>query len=157
MAKISLFLTLLFCFIDVSSTFAYWMAEGKRRFYIRRGSKALFMTLEVLIPYVKYEISVTGCGVLAHCPRSVCPCSVCPCSVCPLTLCLKFPISVDDPGLGHIGLKISVGDPDPEPDPDLQDPHIFGPPGSGSGSISQRYGSGSFPFLIKVLSSVQGY
>jgi hypothetical protein len=37
----------------------------------------------------------------------------------------------------------SVGDPDP------QDPHVFGPPGSGS--ISQRYGSGSFPFLIKVL------
>jgi hypothetical protein len=37
----------------------------------------------------------------------------------------------------------SVGDPDP------QDPHVFGPPGSGS--ISQRYGSGSgsrsFPFL----------
>ncbi len=28
----------------------------------------------------------------------------------------------------------SVGDPDP---------HVFGPPGSGTGSISQRYGSGS--------------
>jgi hypothetical protein len=46
----------------------------------------------------------------------------------------------------------SVGDPDPEPDP--QDSHVFGPPGSGS--ISQRYwsgsGSGSFPFLINVLS-----
>ncbi len=28
----------------------------------------------------------------------------------------------------------SVGDLDPEPDP--QDPHVFGPPGSGSGSIS---------------------
>ncbi len=39
----------------------------------------------------------------------------------------------------------SVGD----PDPDQQDPHVFGPPGSGS--FSQRYGSGSFPFLIKVL------
>ncbi len=38
----------------------------------------------------------------------------------------------------------SVGDPDP------QDPHVFGPPGSGSNS--QRYGSGSFPFFIKVLS-----
>jgi hypothetical protein len=24
------------------------------------------------------------------------------------------------------------------------DPHVFGPPGSGSGSTSQRYGSGSF-------------
>ncbi len=32
----------------------------------------------------------------------------------------------------------SVGDPEP---------HVFGPPGSGSGSISQRCGSGSFPFL----------
>ncbi len=27
-------------------------------------------------------------------------------------------------------------------DPDPPDPHVFGPPGSGSGSISQRYGSG---------------
>jgi hypothetical protein len=31
---------------------------------------------------------------------------------------------------------ISVADPDPP------DPHVFGPPGSGSVSISQRYGSG---------------
>ncbi len=31
----------------------------------------------------------------------------------------------------------SVADPDPN-----SDPHVFGPPGSGSGSISQRYGSG---------------
>jgi hypothetical protein len=31
----------------------------------------------------------------------------------------------------------SVGDPDP------QDPHVFVPPGSVFGSISQRYGSGS--------------
>jgi hypothetical protein len=28
-------------------------------------------------------------------------------------------------------------------DPDPQDPHVVGPPGSRSGSISQRYGSGS--------------
>jgi hypothetical protein len=41
----------------------------------------------------------------------------------------------------------SVGNPDP------QDPHVFGPPGSGS--ISQRYGSGSFPFLIKVLNGLK--
>jgi hypothetical protein len=41
----------------------------------------------------------------------------------------------------------SVGNP--------QDPHVFGPPGSGS--ISQRYGSGSgsFPFLIDVLSGIK--
>ncbi len=31
--------------------------------------------------------------------------------------------------------------------PDPEDSHVFGPPGSGG----QRYGSGSFPFLIKVL------
>ncbi len=35
----------------------------------------------------------------------------------------------------------SVADPDTNPDPDLPDPHVFGPPGSGS--ISPRYGSGS--------------
>jgi hypothetical protein len=33
------------------------------------------------------------------------------------------------------------------------DPHVFGPPGSGS--ISQRYGPGSFPFLINVLSGLK--
>ncbi len=31
-------------------------------------------------------------------------------------------------------------------DPDPQVPHVFGPPGSGIESISQRYGSGSIPF-----------
>jgi hypothetical protein len=36
-------------------------------------------------------------------------------------------------------------------DPDPQDLHVFGPPGS----ISQRYGSGSFPFLIDVLSGLK--
>jgi hypothetical protein len=35
----------------------------------------------------------------------------------------------------------SVADPDPNPDP--TDPSILGLPGSGYGSISQRYGSGS--------------
>ncbi len=30
--------------------------------------------------------------------------------------------------------------------------YVFGPPGSASGSVSHKYGSGSFPFLIKVLS-----
>jgi|LakMenEpi03Aug12_release.lakeMendotaPanAssembly.Ray.scaffolds.fasta_scaffold2815877_1 hypothetical protein len=46
-------------------------------------------------------------------------------------------------------LKTRVGDSDPE------DPHVFGPPGSGS--ASQRYGSrsGSFPFLIKVFSGLK--
>jgi hypothetical protein len=38
-------------------------------------------------------------------------------------------------------VTISVPDPDPNPDPDPLDPHVFGPPGSGS--ISQRCGSGT--------------
>jgi hypothetical protein len=40
-------------------------------------------------------------------------------------------------------------------DPDSQDPHVFGPPGSGS--IRQRYGSGSrsFAFLINVLGGLK--
>ena len=33
--------------------------------------------------------------------------------------------------------------PDPIPDSDPPYPHVFWPPGSGSGSTSQRYGSGS--------------
>ncbi len=36
-------------------------------------------------------------------------------------------------------LVSSVADPDPDP----KDPYVFGPPGSESGSISQRYGSES--------------
>ncbi len=49
----------------------------------------------------------------------------------------------------------SVADPDPsdpyvldllDPDPDPSDPYFFGPPGSESESISQRYGSGSGTF-----------
>ncbi len=45
-------------------------------------------------------------------------------------------------GSGHASCSV--------PDPDLNpDPHVFGP--SGSGSISKRYGSGSFyhPSIIK--------
>jgi hypothetical protein len=40
---------------------------------------------------------------------------------------------------GSDPIKLSVADPDPNPDP--PDPRVFGPPGSGS--TSQRYGSGS--------------
>jgi hypothetical protein len=40
----------------------------------------------------------------------------------------------------------SAPDPDPDPNPDPLDPHVFGPPGSEFGSISQRYGSGSGSF-----------
>jgi hypothetical protein len=35
------------------------------------------------------------------------------------------------------------------PDPDSPDPHVFGPPGSGS--TSQRYGSGSFHHHAKIV------
>ncbi len=39
--------------------------------------------------------------------------------------------------LGILAGRLSVADPDPP------DPRVFGPSGSGFGSISQRYGSGS--------------
>jgi hypothetical protein len=41
--------------------------------------------------------------------------------------------------------KNSVADPDPDVDP--SDPYVFGPPGSGFGSFSQRYGPGSESFF----------
>jgi hypothetical protein len=34
-------------------------------------------------------------------------------------------------------------------DPDLPDPYVYGPPGSGS--VSQRYGSGSFYHQVKIV------
>ncbi len=39
-------------------------------------------------------------------------------------------------------LESSVADPDPDPNPNPSDPYVFGPPGSETGSISKRYGSG---------------
>jgi hypothetical protein len=36
-------------------------------------------------------------------------------------------------------------------DPDPPDPRVFGPPGFGSGSTSQRYGSGSFYHHAKIV------
>ncbi len=45
------------------------------------------------------------------------------------------------------GIVASVTDPDPDP----LDPDVFGPPGSGSGSISQRYGFGSFYHHAKIV------
>jgi hypothetical protein len=44
-------------------------------------------------------------------------------------------------------LESSVADPDPNP----SDPYVFGPPGSGSGSIIQRYGSGAFYHKAKIV------
>jgi hypothetical protein len=38
-----------------------------------------------------------------------------------------------------------------DPNPDPPDPHVFGPPGSRSGSISQKYGSRSFYHLVKIV------
>jgi hypothetical protein len=43
----------------------------------------------------------------------------------------------------NYGIEISVADPDP------QDPYVFGP--SGTGSVSTRYGSGSFYQLTKIV------
>ncbi len=44
---------------------------------------------------------------------------------------------------------VSVADPDLNPDPDPSDPYVFGPPVSGSGSISQRYDLDPAPSIIK--------
>jgi len=56
-------------------------------------------------------------------------------------------------------VQSSVADPNPDPsDPntypntDPSDPYVFGPPGSESGSISQRFGYGSFYHLQKIIS-----
>ncbi len=49
-------------------------------------------------------------------------------------------LSLRDVALGKLELRIvpdSVADSDPDP----PDPHVFGPPGSESGSICQRHGS----------------
>ncbi len=44
-----------------------------------------------------------------------------------------------------------VFQPDSVADPDPSDPYVFGPPGSESGSISQRHGSGSFYHQAKIV------
>ncbi len=49
-------------------------------------------------------------------------------------------------------LGTSVPDLEPNPDPDPPDPHVFGPPGSGS--ISQRYGSGSLYQQAKIVRKI---
>jgi hypothetical protein len=57
----------------------------------------------------------------------------------------QFKILHPTPSYPHpIFLPTSVADPDLNPDP-----HVFGPPGSGS--ISQSYGSGSFYHLAKIV------
>jgi hypothetical protein len=56
--------------------------------------------------------------------------------------------------LDSLCIGSGVGDPDPEPDP--HDPHVLGPPGSGIINQRSGSGSGSFPFLIKVLSGLKG-
>jgi hypothetical protein len=45
----------------------------------------------------------------------------------------------------------SVADTDPNPDPDQPDLHVFGSPGTGSGYIRKRYGSGSFYHQAKIV------
>jgi hypothetical protein len=56
---------------------------------------------------------------------------------------------------GQTLIRNSVPDPDPNLDPDLPDPHVFEPPGSGS--ISQRYGSGSFYQQAKIVRKNLGF
>jgi hypothetical protein len=51
------------------------------------------------------------------------------------------PLPIWAPQSNFLRVSRSVVDPDTNPDP--PDPHVFGPPGSGSGCLSQRYGSGS--------------
>jgi hypothetical protein len=67
---------------------------------------------------------------------------------------LSYPKTVPKKGVGAsilrgreltLPLQSSVADPDPS------DPYVFGPPGSLSGSISQRYGSGSFYHQAKIV------
>jgi hypothetical protein len=43
-----------------------------------------------------------------------------------------------------VSVSVSVGDPDP-------DPFVFGPPRSGSGHVSQRYGSRSLNHQAKIV------
>jgi hypothetical protein len=52
--------------------------------------------------------------------------------------------------LSLLPLTSSVGDPDPE-----QDPHVFGPPGSGFINPEYESGSGSFFFLLNVCSELK--
>jgi hypothetical protein len=47
-------------------------------------------------------------------------------------------MSAKETGIGTFSVSsvsTSVADPDPNPDPHLPDPHVFGPPGSGSGVV----------------------
>ncbi len=50
-------------------------------------------------------------------------------------------------------LSISVANPNPDP----SDPYVFGLPKSGSGSISQRYGSGSLSPSRKSKKNLDSY
>ncbi len=58
-------------------------------------------------------------------------------------------IQIPNTAFNYAFLSVSVADLDPNPDPDPPDPHVFGPPGSGS--TSQRYGSGSFYHHAKIV------
>ncbi len=60
---------------------------------------------------------------------------------------LTFSARKVDDILRKLSLTFSV--PDPDLNPDSHDPHVFGHPGSGS--TSQRYGSGSFYYQAKIV------
>ncbi len=76
------------------------------------------------------------------------PWPLCVCSADGFVLCRSTHYTCDQrPILRALATSVT----DPDPNPDLPDPHVFGPPGSGSGSISQRYGSGSFYLQAKIV------
>jgi hypothetical protein len=57
--------------------------------------------------------------------------------------------------IGGEGLQTNICLPFSVRDPDPPDPHVFGPPGSGS--ICQRYGSGSFCHHAKNKKNLDSY
>ncbi len=91
----------------------------------------------------KIDELVTVCGNPPNCARGIREfyCNTLIASRFPVSLRNRFISSVNTawellPGLLQL-IMIRVAD------PELSVPYDFGPPGSGSGSISQRYGSGS--------------
>jgi hypothetical protein len=52
---------------------------------------------------------------------------------------------------GYTSLIRNTGLADQDPNPVPSDPYVFGPPGSGFISYSQRYGSGSFYHQAKIV------
>ncbi len=84
------------------------------------------------------QLHVQLCPPLLACPASKLYFKIC------LFCCCKL-LSSQSFSIWKVIFETSV----PDPDPDSPDLHVFGPPRSGSGSISQRYGSGSGSFYLQ--------